>query len=185
MLAGRHPIERIEVSIDQSPDSNPQDRARDSRFDDAESDVDRGSPWRFREPDAPNPLTLEVTEWSTGVTKLGEAEFMNGVDRDSKRWSVLVGAFVLRKNLIDGLVEEWDDERKAFVETARLGRVEPGEVVSMMYLGDREGAKYDYPDFRVSRKPQQTTTSSEADAGTEASDEGSGEPVKGDDGIPF
>lgn len=126
----------------------------DARFDDAESDVDRGSPWRFRDdPDAPNPLTIEVIEWSTGVTKLGEAEFMNGVDRDGKRWSVLVGSVVLRKHLVEGLVEEWDDDRKAFVETARLGRVEPGEVVSIKYVGDREGAQYNYPDFRVSRKP--------------------------------
>jgi len=172
------------VSIAQSPDSNPPERARDSRFDDAESDVDRGTPWLFRDADAPNPLTVEVTEWSTGVTKLGEAEFMNGVDRDGKRWSVLVGSVVLTKHLVDGLVEEWDDERKAFVETARLGRVEPGEVVSIMYLGDREGAQYNYPDFRVSRKPRQTTISIEADTGTEASVAASGEPAI-DDGIPF
>ena len=172
------------MSIAQSPDSNPPERARDSRFDDAESDVDRGTPWLFRDADAPNPLTVEVTEWSTGVTKLGEAEFMNGVDRDGKRWSVLVGSVVLTKHLVDGLVEEWDDERKAFVETARLGRVEPGEVVSIMYLGDREGAQYNYPDFRVSRKPRQTTISIEADTGTEASVAASGEPAI-DDGIPF
>ncbi len=156
----------------------------DSRFDDAESDVDRGTPWLFRDAAAPNPLTIEVTEWSTGVTKLGEAEFMNGVDRDGKRWSVLVGSVVLRKHLVDGLIEEWDDERKAFVETARLGRVEPGEVVSIMYLGDREGAQYNYPDFRVSRKPRQTTISLEADAGTGASVAASGGPAINDE-IPF
>lgn len=138
---------------------------QDSRFDAAESDVDRGTPWRFREPGTPNPITLEVTEWSTGVTKLGDAEFMHGVDRDGKRWFVLVGSVVLKKHLIDGLVEEWDDGRKAFVETARLGRVQPGEVVAIMYLGDREGAKYDYPDFRVSRKPRPPAESTEG-AGT-------------------
>jgi hypothetical protein len=33
------------------------------------------------------------------------------------------------------------------------GRVQPGEIVSIKYVRDREGAKYDYPDFRVSRKP--------------------------------
>ncbi len=171
------------MSIAETNDSNtPQ--LTDSRFDAAEADVDRGTPWMYREPDAPNPLTILVNEWSTGVTKLGEAEFMNGVDRDGKRWSVLVGSVVLRKQLSEGLEEEWDDGRKAFVETARLGRVEPGEVVSIMYLGDREGAQYDYPDFRVSRKPRQTTISNEADAGTEASVAASGEPAI-NDGVPF
>ena len=47
--------------------------ATDERFDEAEADVDYGSPWLFREPGAPNPLTILVTGWSTGVTKLGEA----------------------------------------------------------------------------------------------------------------
>ena len=61
------------------------DNTADSRFDEAESDVDRGEPWRYRDADAPNPLTIEVTEWSTGITKLGEAEFMNGTDRSGKR----------------------------------------------------------------------------------------------------
>jgi len=37
--------------------------------------------------------------------------------------------------------------------TETLGRVEVGEVVSIKYLGDVEGAKYVYPNFRVSRKP--------------------------------
>ena len=126
---------------------------QDDRFDAAEADVDRGTPWMFREPDAPNPLTIAAADWSTGHTKLGEAEFLNGVDRTGKRWSVLVGCVVLRKTLIEGLVEEWDDERRAFVVAKTLGRVRPGEVVSMKYLGDREGVQYEYPDFRVSRKP--------------------------------
>jgi hypothetical protein len=131
------------------------ENTHDSRFDEAASDVDRGEPWLYRDNDAPNPLTIQVTEWSTGITKLGEAEFMNGTDRDGKRWSVLVGSVVLTKGLIDGIVEEWDDERKAFVAVKTFGRVQPGEVVSIKYLGDREGAKYDYPDFRISRKPAQ------------------------------
>ncbi len=125
----------------------------DRRFDEAEADVDRGTPWRFRDPDEPNPLTIEVTEWSEGVTKLGPAEFMQGIDRDGKRWSVLVGSVVLTKKLIEGLVEEWSEERDQFVVTETLGRVEVGEVVSLKYLGDVEGAKYTYPNFRVSRKP--------------------------------
>ena len=68
----------------------------DSRFDEAEADVDRGEPWRYREGDAPNPLTIRVTGWSTGHTQHGEADFLSGVDRDGKVWSVLVGSVVLQ-----------------------------------------------------------------------------------------
>jgi hypothetical protein len=98
-------------------------------------------------------LTIEATGWSTGVTKLGEAEFLQGVDREGKRWSVLVGTAVLTKRLIDGLVEEWDNETRDFKVIETEGRVKPGEVISIKYLGDREGARYVYPDFRISRRP--------------------------------
>ena len=144
------------------------DTTRNTRFDEAEADVDYGSPWLFREPDAPNPLTIEATSWSTGVTKLGEAEFLQGVDRDGKKWSVLVGSVVLNKRLIEGLVEEWNDERGEFVVVEAEGRVQPGEVVSIKYLGDREGVQYTYPDFRVSRRPPATVAGgaqAEADEG--------------------
>ena len=90
---------------------------------------------------------------------------MNGVNRDGKKWSILVGSVVLTKRLIDGLVEEWDDSRGAFVVVETLGRVRPGEVVSIKYLGDREGVKYDYPDFRVSRKPLAQPASGPATGG--------------------
>ena len=125
----------------------------DDRFDEAEADVDHGTPWRYREPDAPNPLTILATGWSTGMTKLGEAEFLSGLDRDGKQWSILVGSLVLTKRLIDGTVEQWDDDKQGFVVVETLGRVQAGEVVSIKYLGDVEGAKYDYPNFKVSRKP--------------------------------
>jgi hypothetical protein len=153
----------------------------DDRFDEAEADVDRGTPWMFREPDAPNPLTILATEWSTGITKLGEAEFLQGVDRNGKRWSVLVGSVVLTKGLIDGIVEEWDDDAKGFVVVETLGRVQPGEVVSIMFLGDREGAKYDYPDFRISRKPPR-------DGGPDKGQGSGNQPPPGpatDDDFPF
>ena len=129
----------------------------DSRFDEAEADVERGEPWRLREPDAPNPLTIEATDWSTGHTRLGDADFLNGVDRDGKKWSVLVGSVVLRKRLVDGIVEEWDDDAGAFTTVRTEGRIQPGEIVSIKYLGDREGSQYDYPDFRVSRKAPVST----------------------------
>ena len=137
----------------------------DPRFDEAEADVERGEPWRFREDDAPNPLTIQATGWSSGHTRLGEAEFLNGVDRDGKKWSVLVGGTVLRKRLVDGAVEEWDDDKGAFAVVRTEGRVQPGEVVSIKYLGDREGSQYDYPDFRVVRKPPKSEDELRAEFG--------------------
>src|SRR5262249_19582518 len=107
----------------------------DNRFDEAEADVERGNPWRFREPDAPNPLTILATGWSTGHTKLGDAEFLNGTDRDGRKWSVLVGSVVLKKKLVEGLVEEWDDSVHKYVVVEELGKVEPNEIVSIKYLG--------------------------------------------------
>ncbi|HZQ64231.1 MAG TPA: hypothetical protein VFA66_03270 [Gaiellaceae bacterium] len=132
----------------------------DSRFDEAEADVDHGTAWRYREPDAPNPLTILVTGWSTGVTKLGEAEFLNGIDRDGRKWSVLVGSVVLTKRLIEGTVEEWNGVKNEFVVTRTLGRVQAGEVVSIKYVGDVNGARYAYPNFKVSRKPRTAGSSS-------------------------
>jgi hypothetical protein len=127
--------------------------SRDDRFAAAEAEVDRGEPWRFREPGIPNPLTIEALEWSTGMTKFGEAEFLGGVDANGKRWSVLVGGVVLSKRLVEGTIEGWDDESGGFVVTQTLGRVRPGEVVSIKYTGDVEGPNGPYPNFRVVRKP--------------------------------
>lgn len=144
----------------------------DPRFDDAENELSRGTAWRYREQDAPNPLTIEATGWSTGRTRHGEAEFLNGVDKNGEPWSVLVGALVLRRRLIEGEVSEWDDSRNAYVVTRTEGRVRAGEVVSIKYLGDRENASgKPYADFAVSRKPA---------AGEDATG-----PGDGDDGIPF
>jgi hypothetical protein len=69
---------------------------------------------------------------------------------------VLVGSVVLTKRLIDGTIEAWDAEKNEFGVVETLGRVRPGEVVSIKYLGDREGARYNYPDFKVIRKPAVT-----------------------------
>lgn len=126
----------------------------DPRFDEAEAELERGNPWMFREPDAPNPLTIKATGWSTGHTKLGEAEFLNGVDRNGNAWSVLVGSTVLRRRLIDGEVSEWDDSRGSYVVTCTEGRVAVGEVVAIRFLGEKEGSSGNpYSDFAVSRKP--------------------------------
>jgi hypothetical protein len=150
----------------------------DTRFDDAESELRRGDAWRYREAGAPNPLTIQVTGWSSGHTKHGEAEFLNGVDREGNPWSVLVGSMVLKRRLIDGEVSEWDDERGAYVVTSSQGRAEAGEVVSIKYLGDRESASgKPYADFKVVRKPF-------VGVPTDVVDEGAGESAADDD-IPF
>jgi len=135
------------TNVHENPD------VRDPRFDEAESDVDHGKAWMFREPDAPNPLTIEALEWTEGVTKLGPAEFLSGLDRDGVRWSVLVGSVVLTKKLIEGLIEEWNDASGQFEVVEILGRVQPGEVVSIKFVGDVEGSQHTYPNFKVSRKP--------------------------------
>jgi hypothetical protein len=159
----------------------------DPRFDEAESDVDHGTAWRYREPDAPNPLTILATGWSTGMTKLGEAEFLQGIDREGKSWSVLVGSVVLTKRLIEGIESEWDDDKKDFVVTATLGRVKPGEVVSIKYLGDVDGARYKYPNFKVSRKPPtgQPELAAQAAEPVSAPAGGGGGVAGHDDDLPF
>ena len=162
----------------------------DDRFDQAEADVDQGTPWRYREPDAPNPLTILATGWSTGVTKLGEAEFLNGTDRDGKAWSILVGSVVLTKRLVEGVVEEWDNDKREFVVVETLGRVQPGEVISVKYLGDVEGARYAYPNFKVSRKQETRELPAETEAIldelVEEMGEADHEPGQADaDDIPF
>jgi hypothetical protein len=144
--------------------------AYDPRFDEAEGEITRGNPWRFRE-NGPNPLTIRATGWTNGHTKHGDAEFLHGVDRDGNGWSVLVGSTVLKRRLIDGEVSEWDDDRKAYIVTAVLGRVAEGEVVSLRFLGDKEsGTGTTYADFAVSRKPvppPEPTTDESEDGGSE------------------
>jgi len=157
-----------------STDSTIQD---DPRFDEAEAEVDNGEPWMFREQSTPNPLTIKALEWSTGTTRLGEAEFLKGVDREGKRWSILVGSVILMKRLIEGVVEEWDDGQKTFVIIRTEGRVQPGEVVSIKYLGDKKGAQYEYPNFSVSRKPAASATAS-----TTPESKPPAEPVKAPEG---
>ena len=95
---------------------------------------------RSETPDAPNPLTLEVTGWSSGHTKFGDAEFLAPPTSTvtGRRGGVLVGSVVLKKRLVEGLVEEWSDDWGKYVVTETLGRVEVGEVVSLKYTGDAE-----------------------------------------------
>jgi hypothetical protein len=126
----------------------------DPRFDQAEADVDYGKSWRFRDEGMPNPLTIEVTGWSLDAKMPNGdlVDFVRGVDRDGEAWSILVGGMVLKQHLIEGRVEEWDEEKQGFVTAATLGRVQPGDVVSLKYTGEKRAASgNDYPTFRISR----------------------------------
>jgi hypothetical protein len=61
---------------------------------------------------------------------------------------------VLRRRLIDGEISAWDDERGAYVVTGAEGRVQPGEVICIKFLGDKEGTQgKPYADFVIVRKP--------------------------------
>jgi hypothetical protein len=66
----------------------------------------------------------------TALRGPSSAEFLNGTDQNGKAWSILVGSVVLSKKPIEGLVEERDDGARVFV-VETLGRVQPGEVVSI------------------------------------------------------
>lgn len=124
-----------------------------NRFDEALAEIERGEAWRFREPGAPNPLVIECVGWESGHTRLGDADFLIGVDREGKKWSVLVGGVVMRKRLIDGIVETYDHTTGKFEVVRTEGRVVPGEIVGLKYLGDRDGAQYAYPNFTITRRP--------------------------------
>jgi hypothetical protein len=132
-----------------------------SIFDTVEAEVERGEPWKYREPGAPNPLTVQVAGWSTGRMKSGdEVEFMTGRDRDGRLWSLLVGAITLKDALIDGNVKRWDDDSGEYVIVQQNGRVQPGEVVSIKYLGDATSKRsgQTYPTFRIARGGQNGAT---------------------------
>lgn len=154
----------------------------DPRFDEAEAEVDKGNPWMFKEADAPNPLTIEVEEWVEITTTFGPADLMIGRDRNRKRWSVLVGekATVLRKGLIEGLVEGWNDEKKHYEVIETLGKVQAGEVVSLFFDGQGEGANGPYNKFKISRRAAIDGIEADGKAAATATDDD----IPFDDGVP-
>jgi len=157
----------------------------DTRWDEAESEVDRGRAWRFKDEGAPNPLTIQAEEWVQITTEYGETELLTGRDRDGSSWSILVGSKILQKALIDGVFEEWDDDKKAFVVKETLGKVRPGEVVSVKYLGEREGGKFTYSNFAISRKAAlPVSAKAEDDIPFAAAPAPEENPFPPDDGVP-
>jgi hypothetical protein len=114
----------------------------DAGLEELEEAVNRGEPWKYPtkpdeewDPAMPNPLVLRVTGLSTGSVRGEELTFLNGVDVRGKKWSRLIGSKSLRDVLLDGVISEWDDERQAYVEIARVGPVAPGERVVLTFRG--------------------------------------------------
>ena len=126
--------------------------------DELADDFERGQPWNPRKTeDDPNPLYGMAIKWSQGTTAHGDADFLTIRDDNFTLWSILVGTFKLKKQLLEGEVSEWDPERQEFDVIRVDGRVQPGELVAIEYTGEREftnkeGRRVTSPDYRVKRK---------------------------------
>lgn len=149
----------------------------DPRFDEAVDELDSWRQWRPKtEEGTPNPLVIVADSWQEGiVTDFGPVDILRGTDRHGSRWSIMAGGKILQKGLIEGIVEEWDDQAKAFVTRQTLGRVKPGELVAVSYEGEGQGAKFNYSKYKIVRKPERV----EDEAGPSA------KPSPVDEDIPF
>jgi hypothetical protein len=132
-------------------------------------EFERGKPWNPRKnPDDPNPLYGEAIKWSCGTTAHGEADFLSVRDDDGTLWSILVGTYRLRKDLLEGEVSEWDEERNAYAVVDVIGPVQASELLAIEYKGEREftnkeGRRVTSPDYRTLRKQPAATTSDTED----------------------
>lgn len=127
----------------------------DPRFDEAEAELDSWRAWKIKSDSSlPNPLTIIADKWDEyqGSDYPEPLEFLHGTDRHGNKWSVAVSTIILKKRLIEGLVEDWSEKDNAFVVTSVEGRVEPGEVVSIAYEGEAEAKKGSLSKFKVVRK---------------------------------
>jgi len=89
------------------------------------------------DPAMPNPLVSRACDpaITTGPVNGEELSFYNGVDARGRKWSRIIGSKALREGLLEGVISEWDDERQAYVEVARVGPVRPGEKVAITFRG--------------------------------------------------
>lgn len=129
-------------------------------------EFERGKPWNPRKnPDDPNPLYGEVVKWSRGTTAHGEADFLPVRDDEDELWSILVGTFKLRKDLLEGEICEWDESRDTYAVIDTIGPVQPGELLAIQFRGEREftnneGRRVTNPDYRTLRKRSEAATTS-------------------------
>jgi hypothetical protein len=125
-------------------------------------EFERGKPWNPRKnPDDPNPLYAAAVKWSRGTTAHGEADFLSVRDDDETLWSILVGTYRLQKDLLEGEISEWDENRNAYAVIDIVGPVQPGELLAIEYKGEREftnkeGRKVTSPNYRTLRKTAST-----------------------------
>ncbi len=139
----------------------------DSRFDEAVDELDSWRQWRPKtEEGSPNPLVIIVDDWRLDVqSDYGPFDILRGTDKHGSKWSVNAASNILKKSLVDGIVEEWDDTTKSFAVTETLGRVKPGELVAISYEGEGQGAKFNYSKYKIVRKPAAPADGSAAPTG--------------------
>jgi hypothetical protein len=146
-------------------------------------DFERGKPWNPRKnEDDPNPLYAAAVKWSKGTTAHGEADFLSVRDDDGTLWSILVGTYRLRKELLEGELSEWDSERNAYAVVDVIGPVQPGELLAIEYRGERtyvnkEGRTVTSPDHRTLRRQPEGAAGMSAEPAAAA--------AASDDDIPF
>lgn len=163
-----------------------------------EGDFDRGESWNpKKDPSVPNPLYGRGVRWSQGPTAHGTVDFLTIKDDDGVLWSIIVGSYRLRKELLEGEVSVWNDSTKKYQVLETRGPVRVGELVAIHYQGEeqytnKEGRVVTAPKYRVIRREaapesQEEKTYPDAFAEAEAiiAAEQKREPAVADDGIPW
>lgn len=143
------------------------DTYHDDELEQFEREQERGEPWLWpKEPgekmaeEMPNPLVTRAVVLREDVPLRGGDTvcFYHGRDKTGKLWSILIGPKTLYDSLVLGIEKDWREDTQEFVETGRVGPVQPGELVSVLYSGHREVASGPnrgrwYPAMKVKRLP--------------------------------
>lgn len=123
-----------------------------------QNEFERGTSWNpSKDPDAPNPLYGTGVKWSQAPTDYGPADFLTIRDDDGKLWSILVGSFQLKKDLLEGEISVWDDVNQKFNVVETRGPVREGEVIAIQHVGEKQyrnkqGIVVTSPKYRVMRR---------------------------------
>lgn len=157
-----------------------------------EGEFDRGVSWNpKKDSTAPNPLYGRGVRWSQGPTAHGMVDFLTIKDDNGVLWSIIVGSFKLKKELLEGEVAVWNDSTKKYQVLETRGPVRQGELVAIHYQGEeqytnKEGRVVTAPKYRVIRRESASPESIDiAEAEAIISAEQTREPVTSDDGIPW
>ena len=123
-----------------------------------QDEFERGASWNPRKnPDDPNPLYGTGVKWSQAPTDYGPADFLTVRDDDGKLWSILVGSFQLKKELLEGEISVWDDANQKFNVVETRGPVREGELIAIQLVGEKQyrnkqGIVVSSPKYRVARR---------------------------------